>query len=87
MVGEDVELVASHRSPDEMTAYERLLGDAIAGDASLFARGDAVRAQWAIVDGVLGDISPLYEYQPGTWGPREANQLIAGDGSWLDPRG
>lgn len=86
MVGEDVELVASHRSPDEMSAYERLLGDALQGDPSLFARGDAVLAQWRIVDEILGDCTPLYEYDPGTWGPREAEQLIAPDGVWWDPK-
>lgn len=87
MVGEDVELVATHRSVEEMSAYERLLADALQGDPSLFARGDAVQAQWRIVDEVLGDKTPLYEYDPGTWGPREAEQLIAGDGYWLEPRG
>lgn len=87
MVGEDVELVATHRSAEEMSAYERLLGDAMQGDASLFARSDAVQSQWRIVDEVLGDRTPLYEYEAGTWGPREAEQLIARDGGWLEPRG
>src|SRR5690606_17450618 len=63
MVGVDVELVATHRSPDEMSAYERLLGDALQGDLSLFARGDAVQSQWRIVDEVLGDSTPLYPYE------------------------
>ncbi len=69
-----------------MSAYERLLGDALQGDPSLFARGDAVLAQWRIVDEILGDCTPLYEYDPGTWGPREAEQLIAPDGVWWDPK-
>ena len=56
------------------------------GETELFAREDAVEAEWRVVDPVLGeDGTPLYEYQPGTWGPEEANQLIAGDGSWSEP--
>lgn len=86
MVGRDVELVAMHQTPGEMSAYERLLGDALHGDASSFARGDAVEAQWRIVEPVLGDATPVYDYEPGTWGPREAESLIARDGGWLDPK-
>jgi len=86
MVGEDVELIATHQRGDEMAPYERLLGDALRGDQSLFAREDAVEAQWRVVESVLGDVTPLYEYQPNTWGPREAEQLIATDGGWLDPK-
>lgn len=85
MVGKDVELVAMHQSPGEMTAYERLLGDALHGDSSAFARGDAVEAQWRIVEPVLGEATPTYEYEPGTWGPLEADSLIAGDGGWSNP--
>ncbi|HET9558883.1 MAG TPA: hypothetical protein VFS70_17235 [Actinomycetota bacterium] len=52
----------------------------------MFAREDTVEAQWRVVDPVVGDdITPLYEYDQGTWGPEEANQLIAGDGSWAVP--
>jgi glucose-6-phosphate 1-dehydrogenase len=86
MVGEDVELIATHRRGDEMTPYERLLGDALRGDPSLFGREDAIEAQWRVVDPVLGDVSPLYDYKPGTWGPCEADQLIADDGSWFTPK-
>ncbi|HEY2745044.1 MAG TPA: glucose-6-phosphate dehydrogenase [Polyangia bacterium] len=78
MVGEPTELVFMHHpSTDEMSAYERLLGDAMNGDATLFAREDAVEAAWAIVQPVLGDVVPLHPYQPGTWGPAEATRLTA----------
>jgi glucose-6-phosphate 1-dehydrogenase len=86
MAGENVELVATHRQAEEMTPYERLLGDALRGDASLFAREDAVEAQWRIVDPVLGDVTALYEYPVGSWGPREADGLLAAGGAWIDPQ-
>jgi len=86
MAGEDVELVATHTSGDEMAPYERLLGDAMEGDQMLFAREDAIEAQWRIVDDVLGDGIPLYFYDPSTWGPREADELMQQYGGWLDPR-
>jgi glucose-6-phosphate 1-dehydrogenase len=76
MLGEEVELVARHQSPEEMSAYERLLGDAMRGDQRLFAREDAVEAAWRVVDGVLGDACPMYEYDPGSWGPEEADRLV-----------
>jgi glucose-6-phosphate 1-dehydrogenase len=84
MAGEDVELVASHRPADRRSEYERLLGDALEGDLELFAREDMVEAEWRVVDGVLGDVTPLYEYDQATWGPQEADQLV-GDGRWPDP--
>ncbi len=61
-----------------MGAYERLLGDAMAGDATLFARQDVVEAAWAIVDPVLGEPSELHPYEPSTWGPPHAESLVAG---------
>jgi len=85
MLGEPVSLVATHQRGDEMMPYERLLGDALRGDSTLFAREDAVEAQWRIVDPVLGDATPLHEYAPGTWGPPEADRLIAADGGWFNP--
>ena len=86
LVGEDVELVAADHPTGGRPPYERLLGDAMEGDAELFAREDTVEAQWRVVDPVVGDdITPLYEYDQGTWGPEEANQLIADDGSWSVP--
>ncbi|HEX5337144.1 MAG TPA: glucose-6-phosphate dehydrogenase [Gallionella sp.] len=86
MVGEDVELIATHQRGDEMLPYERLLGDALRGDAALFAREDVVEAQWRIVAPVIGNNTPLYEYQPHTWGPTESEQLIAGDCGWFNPQ-
>ena len=61
-----------------MTPYERLLGDAMRGDLGLFGRQDAIEAQWAVVDPVLGDRTPVYDYPCGTWGPREAARLRRG---------
>ena len=69
-----------------MDAYERLLGDAMAGDATLFARQDVVEAAWAIVEPVLAETRPLFEYEPGTWGPHEADTLVAEVGGWNDPQ-
>ncbi|HET9215449.1 MAG TPA: glucose-6-phosphate dehydrogenase [Terriglobia bacterium] len=85
MAGEDVELIATQRPRQEMSPYERLLGDALEGDQSLFARQDAIEAQWAIVEPVLSNVSPLYVYDPNTWGPVEADQLTARSGRWCDP--
>ena len=87
MVGGAVELLATQHSGDEMAPYERLLSDALRGDPMLFAREDAVEAAWRIVDPIMDDVTPLYPYEPGTWGPAEANALIAdaGDGGWHDP--
>jgi glucose-6-phosphate 1-dehydrogenase len=86
MVGEAVELVVRHVSADEMTPYERLLGDAIRGDATLFVREDGVEAAWAVVDPILGNATPVHEYEPNTWGPTEADRIIAGDGGWYNPK-
>jgi glucose-6-phosphate 1-dehydrogenase len=66
--------------------YERLLGDAMAGDATLFARQDVVEAAWAIVDPIIHGPSPMYEYEPGTWGPKEADELTAAVGGWNTPQ-
>ncbi|MCX7416845.1 MAG: glucose-6-phosphate dehydrogenase (NADP(+)) [Planctomycetia bacterium] len=68
-----------------MDAYERLLGDAIAGDTTLFARQDVVDAAWAIVDPVIHSHSSLYPYEPGTWGPAEADRLVSDVGGWKNP--
>jgi glucose-6-phosphate 1-dehydrogenase len=86
LIGEDVELVAANRPLGGKPPYERLLGDAMHGETDLFAREDAVEAEWRVVDPVLGDdATPLYEYDPGTWGPEEADQLVAADGGWSAP--
>ena len=85
MVGQEVELLAAQCPGDEMSPYERLLGDAIHGDPMLFAREDSVEAAWRIVDPVLGDVTPLHLYEPSTWGPPEANALITADTGWHNP--
>ncbi|HEX4620467.1 MAG TPA: glucose-6-phosphate dehydrogenase [Myxococcaceae bacterium] len=68
-----------------MEAYERLLGDAMAGDATLFARQDVVEAAWAIVDPILHGPSPMFDYDAGTWGPKEADVLVEAVGGWNSP--
>jgi glucose-6-phosphate 1-dehydrogenase len=86
MVGQRVELIASRRPrADERAAYERVLTDALAGDATLFARMDYVEEAWRIVDPVLAMNTPLHPYDPGTWGPAEVAQGIAPPGGWADP--
>ena len=85
MKGETVEMVASHHAPDEMDAYERVLGEAMAGDATLFARQDYVEEAWRVVDPVLRAATPIYEYDKGTWGPSEVDQKICPVGGWHNP--
>jgi len=85
MEGEDVELIAMHQTGAEMSPYERLLGDALRGDQSLFASGDAIEAQWRIVDPILGDATPIHMYDQNTWGPKAANILMGDPGGWLNP--
>jgi glucose-6-phosphate 1-dehydrogenase len=86
MAGEDVELIVTRQPGDALTPYERLLGDALRGDPGLFGRQDAIEAQWAVVDPVLGDVTPVYDYARASWGPRESSRLIEGDDGWLDPQ-
>jgi glucose-6-phosphate 1-dehydrogenase len=87
MVSMAVELSAVERSEgDELDPYERLLGDAMRGDALLFVRQDAVEAAWSIVEPILGDVTPLHEYEPGTWGPAEGEGLAADIGGWHNPQ-
>jgi glucose-6-phosphate 1-dehydrogenase len=86
MVGRDVELLASEDQARDMLPYERLLGDALRGDAHLFAREDAIEAQWRIVDPVLDLETPPHSYEPETWGPAEADRLVAAvPGGWYKP--
>jgi glucose-6-phosphate 1-dehydrogenase len=90
MVGQEVELLASECEAGELLPYERLLGDAMRGDAGLFGRQDAIEEQWRIVDPVLDLPTPPHPYEPGTWGPVEADRLVAEvPGGWqrpIDPR-
>ena len=84
---QSVELLASHHpGADEMDAYERVLGDAMAGDASLFAREDYVEEAWRIVDPVLKAGTPVYDYEPRSWGPGEVEQRVSPVGGWHNPR-
>jgi glucose-6-phosphate 1-dehydrogenase len=86
MVGQSVELVATrHHAPGEMDAYERVLGDAMEGDATLFAREDYVEEAWRIVDPVLKAGTPVHEYEPNTWGPAEVDKTVAPPGGWQNP--
>jgi len=86
MLGQMVEMVASHWPGTEDTdAYARVLGDAMAGDATLFAREDYVEEAWRIVDPVLKARTPVFEYDPNTWGPHEVHQLVSPAGGWQDP--
>jgi glucose-6-phosphate 1-dehydrogenase len=90
MAGQEVELLVSEDEAGEMLPYERLLGDAMRGDAGLFGRQDTIEEQWRIVDPVLDMPAPPYPYEPGTWGPVEADRLVAEvPGGWqrpIDPR-
>jgi glucose-6-phosphate 1-dehydrogenase len=86
MTGQTVEMLASRQPrPEEMEAYERVLGDAIAGDAALFARQDYVEEAWRIVDPVVKQGSSVHTYEPNTWGPIELDQRLAPRGGWHNP--
>jgi glucose-6-phosphate 1-dehydrogenase len=85
-VSQSVEMIVTrHPRPDEMDAYERVLGDAMAGDATLFAREDYVEEAWRIVDPVLKAATAIYEYEPNTWGPGEVDQKVSPAGGWQNP--
>ncbi len=85
MQGRDVELFVDQRDRDEAEAYERLIGAALIGDTSLFARQDEVEAAWAVVEPVLSVGSMPHEYIQGTWGPKEADDVVAGECGWHNP--
>jgi glucose-6-phosphate 1-dehydrogenase len=86
MLGAIRELAGTPASiTDEKDAYERVLTDAIEGDATLFARQDYVEEAWRIVDPVLKSTTPVYEYEAGTWGPSEVDQQFAPVGGWHNP--
>ena len=85
MRGEPVELVARHHSESDKSPYERLIGDAVRGDTSLFTQDETVEAAWKVVDPLLHDPLPATPYEPGTWGPRQADEVIEGGETWHDP--
>ncbi|MEJ8827425.1 glucose-6-phosphate dehydrogenase [Variovorax humicola] len=85
-VGEQREFSLLEEEPGEQSPYERLLGDAMAGDRSLFAGEEAIEAAWRVVEPVLADHPHSIAYAPGTWGPPAANHLIADDGGWHNPQ-
>jgi glucose-6-phosphate 1-dehydrogenase len=80
-----VELTVSRQAVDEVPPYARLLQSAMCGDQSLFARADLVDAQWKIVESILGNVTPLSFYDPGTWGPAEAVKLLGEGEEWHNP--
>ena len=84
-VGEQRELYLLDERPGEEAPYERLLGDAMAGDGALFAREDSVEAAWAVVDPILTRHRPAIPYKPGSWGPKQADALLAGGCCWRNP--
>ena len=86
-IGQNAELVASNRpGAREMDAYERVLGDAMTGDRTLFAREDYVEEAWRIVDPVLKAGTPVFGYEPGTWGPKEVDRTVVPPLGWQNPR-
>jgi glucose-6-phosphate 1-dehydrogenase len=85
MQGEPVELIARHQSQAEKSPYDRLLGDAIRGDTTLFTQDETVEAAWRVIDPVLRDPMPVVEYEPGSWGPAVAADVVAGDEVWHNP--
>jgi glucose-6-phosphate 1-dehydrogenase len=88
MVGAPLELKVvepQKDAPGKLGDYERLLGDAMTGDATLFARQDVVEAAWSIVDPVMAHPPALHHYDPGSWGPRQADGFADDVGGWNTP--
>ncbi len=85
-VGDQRELYLSEEQPDEESPYERLLGDAMIGDGALFTREDAVEAAWAVVDPVLKKHPRSHTYKRGSWGPKQADAIVAPDSAWQNPK-
>jgi len=84
--GQPVEMIASrHALGPEVNPYERLLGDAMRGDQTQFAREDSVEEAWRIVDPALKAGTPVYEYDPDTWGPVEVEKRVVPHGGWHNP--
>ena len=86
MVGATNEMIAQYHPKNEMEPYERLLMDAMKGESTYFARQDGVEEAWRIIDPILGNVVPVHFYEPGTWGPSEADDIIAPHGKWDDTR-
>ena len=87
MVPMALEMTAvDHVQGDEVEAYERLLTDAMRGEPLLFVRADAVELSWMVVQHLLGNVGPAHVYEPGSWGPGEADALAADVGGWHDPQ-
>ena len=84
-VGDQRELLLLNAQPNEEQPYERLLGDALAGAGALFTREDTIEAAWAVVDPVLDTHDRAHLYPPGSWGPKQADTLIAPHGRWHNP--
>jgi glucose-6-phosphate 1-dehydrogenase len=84
-VGDQRELYLFEEQPGEEAPYERLLTDAMAGDGALFTREDAIETAWAVVDPVLKNHHRVRPYKRHSWGPKEADALIAFDGGWHNP--
>ena len=78
-------LAHHHTKPSELDAYEVLLGDAMAGESTQFARQDYVEEAWRIVDPVLKVATPVYQYDQGTWGPKETVAKVVPPGGWANP--
>jgi glucose-6-phosphate 1-dehydrogenase len=85
LIGNDIEVLANYHPPDQMLAYERILGDALRGESVVFASETGVEQMWCIVDPVLGDATPVHEYDQGTWGPAAAEPFAAAIGGWHNP--
>lgn len=86
MRGKEIELLVCHRQNDEMSAYERLISDAVKGDSALFARRDGIESAWRVVESVLGIDKPLHEYRPGSWGPTIADPFLPLPARWRNPK-
>ena len=85
-MGELTEILGSrHLLEDEMDAYEKVLGDAMARDAALFAREDYVEEAWRIVDQAFKACTPIFPYEANTWGPAEVEQQVSPPGGWSNP--
>lgn len=86
MRGEPVELIARHEPRSETLPYERLLRDALRGEPALFTDGDSVEAAWRVIEPALADAAPVREYEPGSWGPAAAADIVVSDEGWHDPK-